>query len=71
MGFSKIHSFCYKIRIFDGCLRKKTLNYRHMEKTNTVNPPFYCSFLMFYTCLNISAKFEKNLDNTSFSRELP
>lgn len=59
LGFSKNHTFCYKIRIFDNCL-----NFKHFacNRENNVE----CNVMA-----EICAKLENNLDSTSFSRELP
>ena len=67
------------IKMFEGCSRFEhfVLNYREKNITRTqdenkLDDPI--SLLQFFNVLYVSlncAKLEKNLDSTSFSRELP
>ena len=81
-GFRKIRSFCYKIRIFDGCLsfehfarhQGETLRITRTHPAGAKNmhgdPIFLLQFLNVLYMAGICVKFEKNLDSTSFSSDL-
>ena len=73
-----LRCFCYKITIFDGCLSfehfarnyEKTLRITNAQGENKYGDP--TSLLQFFEYMaDICAKFENNLDGTSFSSELP
>ena len=82
-GFRKIQSCCHKIRIFDGCFvsnisratakKRNTQKYGHrrQKKKKQGDPIFLLQFLNIFYMADTRAKFEKNLDSTSFQGKRP
>ena len=76
IGFGNIHRFCDMIIIFHGCsipasnISRATCQKRLEGKKKHTDPIFLRQiFNVLYMAVNW-AKFEKNLDSTSFLREL-